>query len=233
MGVAGQGRERERQRHRETDRRRQRARVRQGQRQRNSPQTGEGWAEMHRTSIQGEEKRRGDSQNSTAQRQTTGLESEQRQTGRESRPLREVAGAGLKVRHEDGMAELKSNPAAPTPSLPGPGTWSASSLLMAKASWSCSSSSPLLCGHACSASGGAPEPTAAEEAGKEGAVRCKEDRGAQSPTCLRPARPHLGLRHKILKVWGRGLCPSLSSPTGRDRSEKDSPADEGGYLGSF
>lgn len=46
-----------------------------------------------------------------------------------------------------------------------PCTWSASSLLIARASWSCNSSSPLLCGHACSASGGGPEPTAAEEAG--------------------------------------------------------------------
>lgn len=43
-------------------------------------------------------------------------------------------------------------------------TWSASSLLMARASCSCSSSSPLLWGQACSASGGGPEPTAADEA---------------------------------------------------------------------
>lgn len=73
--------------------------------------------------------------------------------------------AGLREGRVDGMADGNKT----LPRYVGPGghsTWSASSLLMAKASCSCSSSSPLLCGQACSASGRGPEPTAAEEAAR-------------------------------------------------------------------
>lgn len=73
------------------------------------------------------------------------------------------------------MAE-RWQPLAPGPRPPAP-TWSASSLLMARASWSCSSSSPLLCGQACSASGGGPEPTAAEEAEGRGDTKAETQGG--------------------------------------------------------
>ena len=78
------------------------------------------------------------------------------------------------------MAERKSTPPCPAPPRPGR-TWSASSLLMARASWSCSSSSPLLCGQACSASGGGPEPTAAEEAEGTQTLRPRRKRGPHGP----------------------------------------------------
>ena len=59
---------------------------------------------------------------------------------------------GAEARRGDGnRADSDPRPATPQRRT---GTWSASSLLMASASCSCSSSSPLLCGQACSASGG-------------------------------------------------------------------------------
>lgn len=80
------------------------------------------------------------------------------------------------ARHEDRMAEV-----GPSPSTVAR-TWSASSLLIARASWSCNSSSPLLCGHACSASGGGPEPTAAEEAGNRKTLRHRWTRDQKTGT---------------------------------------------------
>lgn len=103
-----------------------------------------------------------------------------------------------------------------------PSTWSASSLLMAKASWSWSSSSPLLCGHACSASGGGPEPTAAEDAavGRGSETRLDKEKGPHSPG---------GGEGKASFPGGRADCePGLSSPPSPHRGEQGIRSGGGG-----
>lgn len=122
-----------------------------------------------------------------------------------------------------------------------PRTWSASSLLIARASWSCNSSSPLLCGHACSASGGGPEPTAAEEAGnrktlrhrwtKDQKMRTHSQRwaAAQIPARLpfprkRPRRAKL--REKVMEPESReGQRPA--PPSELQATDKGRPGSEG------
>lgn len=124
------------------------------------------------------------------------------------------------------MAEQKSNPAvaSPTPSARPWGTWSASSLLMAKASWSCSSSSPLLCGHACSASGGAPEPTAAEEAGGGGGSETQGRQGsprARPPACsLAAPKTPTGTQTPDSLGVGEGTVSCYPAPHGRKGQER-------------
>lgn len=158
---------------------------------------------------------------------------EQRQTGG-GRASEGGGGRWAAARHGDGMAERKSNPAVPTPACqalvpgqPPPCSWPRPAGAAAPPP-RCSAATPA------QPPVGPPSPLLPRRLwGGGAAVRCREDRGARSPACLLPARPRLGPRHQVPKVWGRGLCPGLSSPTGRDGSGKDSPADERGHLGSL
>lgn len=106
--------------------------------------------------------------------------------------------------------------AAPRPGPPAP-TWSASSLLMARASWSCSSSSPLLCGQACSASGGGPEPTAAEEAEGRGDTKAEAQGGWGEPLGpgVLPTAGQGGVQCAHIPAWPK------ASPAAQEQKSAD------------
>lgn len=120
---------------------------------------------------------------------------------------------------------------------------------MARASWSCNSSSPLLCGQACSASGGGPEPTAAEEAGDRKTLRHRWTRDqnmqthskkfgcSQSPSTgplpnKRPLRARLGVKvmEPESREGQRATPPSEEQAADKERDDQHAEGQQGPGL---